>query len=80
MRVVLIRRLVQINHLRATAAEDRGEIGRDPGMTGFFHIRARMRELQLKIVRAERGRRPLLFAADELHFHVGHVRKFPGAR
>ena len=39
-----------------------------------------MRELQLKIVRAERGRRPLLFAANELHFGVGHVRKLSRAR
>jgi hypothetical protein len=78
--VVFIRRLVQINHLRPTTAKYRGKIGRDARVTGFFYIRARMRELQLKVIRSERGRRPLLFAADKLHFGVGHVRKLPSAR
>ena len=80
MRVVLVGRLVQINHLqrRPAAAKDRGEVGGDAGITRFLHVAARVRELKLEVIFPERGGGALLLLADALHLGVGDVTVFPG--
>ena len=80
MRVVLVGRLVQINHLqrRPAAAKDRGEVGGDAGITRFLHVAARVRELKLEVIFPERGGGALLLLADALHLRVGDVTVFPG--
>ena len=80
MRVVLVGRLVQINHLqrRPAAAKDRGEVGGDGRITRFLHVAARVRKLKLEIIFPERGGGALLLLADPLHLRVGDVTVFPG--
>jgi len=80
MRVVLVERLVQINLLRSAGGKDGGEIRPHAGMAGFFHIGARVSELELQVVAAEAGGLALLLNPHLFHLLVGVVGKKTAAR
>ena len=80
MGVVLVGRLVQIDDLGRTSAENRQQIGKYAAHTRRLHVAARMTQLDHQIVTPEFRRAPLLRPSDRLHLFVTELGVRSGAR
>ena len=80
VRVVLVRRVVHVEHLGPRGLEDRLHVGEHTGMAGLLHVAARVHQLDLAGVLADGGRFALLLHAHLDHLLVGVVGVDAGAR
>ena len=71
--VVLVRGVVDVEHLGLHRLEDRLEVGADAGVAGLLHVRARVHQLDLAGVLADDRGLALLLDADPDHLRVGAV-------